>query len=223
MELSNRTNLKEDIVVFDGFITKEECDAILKYWQHCETTGELDWVPVSFYRAFTSYMPDDDDMVKFGIPRDFFINLEGKMKEAVEIARGGKMKKMSIHPQKWITGAFASPHSDNSDSAEGYNEFEQLKWATFLYLNGDFEGGELKFENHGISIKPQAGMLVAFNGGFHNQHEVKLITSGVRYNIGSFWDFAESQYSQEKLQFWAKKRAKINEEIEEQWEKWSKE
>jgi len=201
--LENQTKLKEDICVFENFLTEEECESILKYWKYSVEKGTLPWEGISFYESYASNLPDDDDVEKFGLPRDFFVNLEKKIQESVEITRGKPVKSVSYHAQKWITGAFAGYHSDNSplDDPE-YNAFERSKWASFLYLNGDFEGGELKFRDHDISIKPKAGMLASFSGGHHNIHEVQIITDGERYTIGSFWDNEESEYSEETKEKW---------------------
>jgi hypothetical protein len=219
MNLENKRILKDDIVLFDSFLTKDECDAVIKYWEHSVEKGTLPWSPISFYESYASNLPDDEDVIKFGLPKDFFVKLETKIKEATEIARGGGMKKVSYHAQKWIPGAFASFHSDNSTDGE-YNAFERSKWATFLYLNEEFEGGELNFKDHPITIKPQTGMLAAFAGGHHNEHEVKLVTSGDRYTIGSFWDYEESEYSQEKQDAWAKEIAEVRAQQAEQFKEW---
>ena len=60
-------------------------------------------------------------------------------------------------------------------------------------------------------------MLAVFDGGFNNMHEVSLITSGVRYTIGSFWDDREeSAYPQELRDAWAAemKETRAKQEIE---------
>lgn len=219
MNLNNVNRLREDIVIFDNFLTEEECKSVLAYWEHSVQNESLPWSPISFYESYASNLPDDDDMVKFGLPRDFFSNLEKGIQEATEIARGGGMKKVSYHAQKWIPGAFANFHSDNSTDGE-YNAFERSKWATFLYLNENFEGGELNFKDHPITIKPKTGMLAAFAGGHHNEHEVKLIISGDRYTIGSFWDYAESEYSEEKKASWEKEISEVRAQQEEMFKEW---
>jgi len=219
MNLNNKTMLREDICIFENFLTEEECKSVLAYWAHSVEKGTLPWSPISFYESYASNLPDDDDMIQFGLPRDFFSNLELKIQEATEIARNGSMKKVSYHAQKWIPGAFANFHSDNSTDGE-YNAFERSKWATFLYLNENFEGGELNFKDHPITIKPKTGMLAAFAGGHHNEHEVKVILSGDRYTIGSFWDYAESEYSEEKKAAWEKEIAEVRAQQAEQFKEW---
>jgi hypothetical protein len=220
MNLENYTRLKDDIVVFENFLTQEECENVLRYWEHCVENKSLNWDPISFYESYASNLPDTDDMEKFGLPRDFFKNLESSIQEATAIARGKGVKKVSYHAQKWIPGAFASFHSDNSTDGE-YNAFERSRWATFLYLNDDFVGGKLNFKDHDIAVQPKSGMLAAFAGGHHNEHEVQVVEDGNRFTIGSFWDYEESDYSQEKWDQWEEEIRLIREQQAVQQKEWS--
>ncbi len=57
-----------------------------------------------------------------------------------------------------------------------------------IYMNDDFEGGELFFPYHGnLEIKPRPGMLVMFSGNIFNPHGIREITSGTRYVHTTFW------------------------------------
>lgn len=219
MNLENRIDLKDDVVVYENFLTPEECNSILKYWEHSVEKGTLPWQPISFYESYASNLPDDEDVVKFNLPKNFFTELEENIKLATEKARGGSMRKVSYHAQKWIPGAFASFHSDNSTDGE-YNAFERSKWATFLYLNDNFTGGALNFKDHPIKIQPKTGMLAAFNGGHHNQHEVEIVEEGYRYTIGSFWDYEESEYSEEKRAQWEEEISAVRAQQAEQHKEW---
>lgn len=220
MNLNNFTKIREDIVVFDNFLTESECESILKYWEHSVEKGTLNWDPISFYESYASNLPNDEDVEKFGLPSTFFNDLEIAIQQATGIARGGDMTKVSYHAQKWIPGAFANFHSDNSDPEGNYNAFERSKWATFLYLNEDFTGGKLNFKDHDISIQPKVGMLAAFAGGHHNEHEVQIIESGNRFTIGSFWDYAESEYSDERRAEWEKELSEVRAQQAEQFKGW---
>ena len=44
-----------------------------------------------------------------------------------------------------------------------------------LYLNDDFEGGELEFRNLPIKVKPKAGMLAVIPGGDEYSHRVNKV------------------------------------------------
>jgi hypothetical protein len=52
-----------------------------------------------------------------------------------------------------------------------------------LYLNDDYEGGEIEFVNFGIKIKPEAGMLVVFPATYPYAHIAHPVTSGTKYAI----------------------------------------
>ena len=69
---------------------------------------------------------ENEFMEKFGIPSNFFVDLESKMQEATSITRGLPVKKVSYHAQQWEPGAFAGFHSDNSTDGS-YNAFERSK------------------------------------------------------------------------------------------------
>lgn len=53
--------------------------------------------------------------------------------------------------------------------------------ATLIYINDDYEGGEIYFPELGVEIKPKAGDLIMFPDNPNFIHGVKPITSGVRF------------------------------------------
>lgn len=57
--------------------------------------------------------------------------------------------------------------------------------SNLLYLNNNYDGGELYFPEHEIRIKPEPGMLVSFPGNWYNRHAI-LPASDYRYAINMF-------------------------------------
>jgi predicted 2-oxoglutarate/Fe(II)-dependent dioxygenase YbiX len=55
--------------------------------------------------------------------------------------------------------------------------------SALVYLNSNFDGGELEFVNFGIKIKPQPGMLILFPSNFAYQHIAHPIVSGTKYSL----------------------------------------
>jgi hypothetical protein len=51
-----------------------------------------------------------------------------------------------------------------------------------LYLNSEFEGGEIHFPKQGLELRPSAGTLVIFPSNRNFPHEVKPIVRGQRYS-----------------------------------------
>jgi predicted 2-oxoglutarate/Fe(II)-dependent dioxygenase YbiX len=55
-----------------------------------------------------------------------------------------------------------------------------------LYLNDDYEGGELEFPDWSCKFKPKAGTLIAFPSYIEFSHQVRPVTSGKRYTLVSW-------------------------------------
>lgn len=222
MNLQNKVRLTKDIVVYENFLTEEECKKIIQALDAQAGSGKISWMPISFYESYSSVLPQDNDqeVIDAGLVPTIFSDIENAMPEAVASVHDlgpSTICKIGYHTQKWEPGAYARIHSDNTDEHGKSGAFTRSRYAGFLYLNDDFEGGLLKFPKQDIEIKPKTGMLAVFDGGFNNMHEVTLITKGVRYTIGSFWDDrAEDAYPQELRDAWAEemKQTREKQEIE---------
>jgi hypothetical protein len=185
-------------------------------------TGKITWMPISFYESYSSVLPQDNDeyVIAEGLPSDIFSQIKQGIIEAVASVHDLDPKiicQIGYHTQKWEPGAYARIHSDNTDEHGNSGAFTRSRYAAFLYLNDSFDGGLLQFPNQDLSIQPKVGMLAAFDGGFNNMHEVTLITKGIRYTIGSFWDDREEDaYPQEVRDAWAAemKETRAQQEIE---------
>ena len=55
--------------------------------------------------------------------------------------------------------------------------------SAIVYLNDDYEGGEVEFVNFGVKIKPKAGMLLLFPSNYAYTHIAHPVTSGTKYAI----------------------------------------
>jgi hypothetical protein len=195
---------KDDTFAVKNFLSKEECDKIIKYFEFLVESNKLQWNQISFYESYAmGFWESDPDLLKFGLPADYFNNLKNKIKLLSEELLGTDLREVSYHAQKWIDGAFASFHSDNADEHGNPTAFVRSKFAAFMYLNDDFTGGRLNWKNYDISIKPEVGMIAIFDGGFGNEHEVATVHGGTRYTVGSFWDRADAVYTPEQEQAWA--------------------
>lgn len=215
--------------VYENFISEEECAGIIKMFNNLIKTGDFEWHPISFYESYAYNMPHQltDDKEKLsrwyseaGLPNNFFEDLEEKFKWAASEIIGGEAYKISFHSQKWIPGAYAGFHSDNSYDGEP-SAFERSRYAGFLYLNDDFGGGELNFKNFDLTIKPKTGMYAIFDGGHENMHEVKIVTKSDRYTVGSFWDDRpEEAYDESKKEKWKSEIADTREKQKIEQKEW---
>lgn len=223
--------IAEDIHLYKNFLTKEDCkktlDVILEYAERFDDY----WKGISFYESYSAGYPADGDPIfaKHGLPDNWFSLLINKFQlAAAQVANvdESKMSRISFHVQRWLPGAYAPLHSDNSSNEGVMGAFTRSRYAGFMYLNDEFDGGLLQFQvNHGerkVDIKPETGMFAIFHGGHKNMHEVSIIKHGTRYTLGSFWDDREeSDYPQELRDEWAKELAEVRAMQKEQNEEWS--
>jgi len=226
MNLSEQNRITKDIILYKNFLTKEECSSLIKILNDQANSGKLSWTPISFYESYSSVLPQDNDIEieQNNLPGDIFSQIRNGIIRAVASVHEidyNKISQIGYHTQKWEPGAYARLHSDNTDEKGNTGPFARSRYAAFLYLNDDFEGGILKFPNQNIEIKPETGLLAAFDGGFNNMHEVSLITKGIRYTIGSFWDDREeSEYPQEVRDMWAEEMKKIRDQQDIEKQEW---
>jgi len=228
MNLKNKKRITKDIVVYENFIEKEDCIKMIKVLDAQADNEKISWMPISFYESYSSVLPKDNDqeIIDAELSPTIFSDIEKIMPEAIASVHDLDPKiicKIGYHTQKWEPGAYARMHSDNTDEHGNSGAFTRSRYAGFLYLNDDFEGGLLRFPNQNLEIEPKAGMLAVFDGGFNNMHEVSLITKGVRYTIGSFWDDREeSDYPEEVRNAWKEEMQKVRDAQKIEKEAWKK-
>ena len=81
---------------------------------------------------------------------------------------------------KYEKGGYMSLHCDNIHHSHGQKQgYPHL--TSLIFLNDDYEGGE--FMLCGEPLEKKKGSAVVFPSNFMFPHEVKKVTSGVRYSI----------------------------------------
>ena len=101
--------------------------------------------------------------------------------------------------QKYLPGQYYKEHHDffTPFTAEFKTYCEwmgQRTWTTMIYLNDVEEGGETYFKHLKLKIKPEKGLLIAWNNLFFNGipnyktlHEALPPISGDKYIITKWW------------------------------------
>jgi len=95
-------------------------------------------------------------------------------------------RKERIYPEqteimRWPIGVPQDMHIDVMARDDGKCTIPFTDFASILYLNDDFEGGETYFEG-GEEIKPQEGMVAVFEG-MKYWHGVNAATGKDRYTV----------------------------------------
>jgi predicted 2-oxoglutarate/Fe(II)-dependent dioxygenase YbiX len=94
----------------------------------------------------------------------------------------------------WSEGIHMPAHADNANPDGSPHGMAWRNFSSIVYLNDDYDGGELYFTALDAYIKPKAGMLVAFTAGFHHEHSVLKVTRGERLTMPAFYTF-ERRYA----------------------------
>lgn len=79
--------------------------------------------------------------------------------------------------QKYNTNAYMGPHVDSIDKTAEKTPTISI----VIYLNDDYEGGEIKFPNQDIFIKPEAGSMIIFPSYEPYVHDPQPTKSGDKY------------------------------------------
>ena len=62
-----------------------------------------------------------------------------------------------------------------------------IRYATIIYINDDYNGGEIFFTNKNLELKPKPGSLLIFPGNDEFNHGVRHVQSGpIRYVLVGF-------------------------------------
>lgn len=85
--------------------------------------------------------------------------------------------------KKYNQGVDMGPHVDSNDPTD----FNHPIISGVLYLNDDYDGGEIHFPNQDIQIKPSAGSIIIFPSYEPYLHHPQKILNGNKYMVPLFW------------------------------------
>lgn len=166
-------NSVENIKTVPNFLSKEEIEYLMS---DIETRQHI---------SFVSQKDNEGNALTYmhqynGI-KDIS-NIIGRCKDQISSFYGIEKEKIQekephLSVVKWTEGTYLNLHVDDL----GYVTDNHLP--VLIYLNSDYEGGEIRFEAHNISIKPNVGDFIVFPGNLHYPHEVTKVLSGTRYTL----------------------------------------
>lgn len=58
-----------------------------------------------------------------------------------------------------------------------------------MFLNDDFEGGEIEFKEFDLKIKPEAGKIIVFCSSYPYSHAVLPVDTGIRYSVVKWYGY----------------------------------
>ena len=130
--------------------------------------------------------PDHSQRITFvhDLQEDTLIYQELVQSSIEAIAEYAKEYKTSISTgERFRVGKYPESgyYKEHIDDGGGRN------LSSVLFLNDDFDGGELYFKFQDLEIKPKAGSLVVFPSNFMYRHECKEVTNGNKFISFNFY------------------------------------
>ena len=173
---------------YKNVISPTLCDGIIKYY---ESIGGWNKSTFGTKDGLSPETNDKVDMNEMWISKKDQGGLYGDMLSGFKVAL---QKYTEEYPDiviqhstpfrlnKYSVGGFMSRHIDNIHHSHG-QQYGFPHCTMLLYLNDNYQGGEIEMCNGLISKKPKAGTIVAFPSNFMYPHEVKPVTEGDRYTV----------------------------------------
>ncbi|CAB5218195.1 Oxoglutarate/iron-dependent dioxygenase [uncultured Caudovirales phage] len=162
------------INIINNFLTEDDIKYFIKEIDNLEESKQMEYRPNGRVRSWhTSIDSMDDIKDKYAL----------KSIEAISKAYGLNYEIYLSDFAYFISlkDSYMHKHIDAGD------EYSHFKYSAVIYLNEDFDGGELIFPNIGYTYEPKAGDIVFFPSDDDDyEHMVNLLKSGKRYVIG-FW------------------------------------
>ena len=101
------------------------------------------------------------------------------------------LKNSELEILKYSVGGHYKAHVDSRYFCKIQNkwvEFADREISVILFLNEDFEGGELYFPEFGYQIKPKTGMAIAWPSDENYFHQANSVISGTRYAVVAWYN-----------------------------------
>lgn len=129
--------------------------------------------------------PPHDDI------KNIFFDIKSKLDECLdhyEKSYNIKMNYMeAINFVKYGVGQHFQVHADH-----GFSYICTV--SSVMYLNDDYEGGELWFPNFDLKIKPEYGDIVMFPSTYIYAHAALPVISGVKYSAVTMFDYNDKAH-----------------------------
>lgn len=142
--------------------------------------------------CWQKFIPQVKDIQVGDVYRDEQINISSQLFGALDDTMEHYSKQLYPFAEKNIKSREHTMHLLRYDSS-GHLPAHQDQGVSsrilsvLLYLNDDYDGGEIEFRHSGIKFKPEAGSVLFFPSNFLYVHEVYPVTKGPRYALPNWY------------------------------------
>ena len=183
----------QDFIIVPDFLTSKECDRLVAMFDQIHGLVKHRRIGIDFWEGRIVYMGDvaQHDASAAAIMGDFQKRATAMLGDFYALTR--PLWTDTVQLNIWERGSFLPCHTDNSNPDGSAHSTPWRDFSSIVYLNDDYEGGELYFTAKDRVLKPRKGMLVAFSAGYHHEHGVLKVTKGRRITMPAFYTFDQSR------------------------------
>jgi hypothetical protein len=171
-----------NIKIIENFITSEECSILYN-----ECKNEL----FKYKDSNTGKQWKDKVSGRDALSNDSKKILSNVENNAITLAQKEYQVELELASNvtlvKWIKDDDMGQHVD--DFAVFHNNISSI-----LYINDNYIGGEIVFDQYNYSIKPKSGTLIMFPGNKYYAHKVNKVIDGNRYTAPFWFKYKDSSF-----------------------------
>lgn len=183
----------DKIFVIDNFLTENECAILLNAAKNLEI-----WKDSQYRNKYSSSEKLQNlDLNAYNILQ----NVAEKFKKEISIFFDTEIETYNIPISKWAIGNDQKPHADKEWADGTPAEPNYFDIGSVIYLNEEYQGGELYFTQHDFKMKPKAFSAIAFPGDMYFLHGVTTVEKTERYTIPIFWTVTKYEKEKDKTLF----------------------
>lgn len=175
-------------IVIENFLNESEINFLLNYSKNSQELYNSHESSCEFWNKRCVYfhtIPNQE-------VKDLLFDVSLEMRDIINENSIITTKLYAEYPQfvKWDVGWELTPHCDNCEP-DGITP-NATPWRSHggvIYLNDDFEGGQIYYPKLGKEIQPKPGMMVIHPAGLEYMHGIKKVTEGIRHTISIFFTY----------------------------------
>lgn len=179
----------QDFVIDPDFLSHDDCDRLLTAFDALHGKVKHRRIGIDFWEGRIVYMGD-----VLAYSAELASVMGGFQRRATERLAGfyeltRPLWTDTVQLNLWEAGSFLPCHVDNANPDGSAHSTPWRDFSSIVYLNDDYEGGELYFTAKDRVLRPRKGMLVAFSAGWAHEHGVLKVRGGRRITMPAFYTF----------------------------------
>jgi hypothetical protein len=176
--------------VWDDY--KESIDSIEKMVS--DPTLEINFEPSTILGDIDNKLNDEKKLrtssnmyiANYMHTNEYLNNFDKKCNDVINLVLPGYVRHFGITEEIYNKEHFQLlKYTSGGKFDRHYDSFPAAKRAVsvLIYLNDEYEGGEIEFVNFNVKIKPKSGTLILFPSNYPYAHIAHPVTSGTKYVV----------------------------------------